>query len=111
METESFDLMRRRVLRSHKSLIGRSARRGHRDKGRGLVMVKYTQTGKSGTVHLSYLTLAALKRTQEKAGLNKGGYKDMIIDKVSTYYPALQIPVLVTDGISEQFLFGVRKTT
>jgi hypothetical protein len=110
METESFDVMRRRVLSRHKHLIVRSARRGHRDKGRGLVMVRFKQTGKSGTVHLSYLTLAALKRTQDKEGLDKGGYRDLIIEKVSTYYPDLQIPVLVTDGVSEEFMFGVRKT-
>lgn len=109
MASESFDVMRRRVLREHKHSIVRSALRGHKAKGRGLVRVKFTQTGASGMVHLSYLTLDALKHLQTSAGPDDRGYGAMIIEKVSGYLPDSQIPVVVTDGQSHQFSFGVRQ--
>jgi len=111
MVSESFDVMRRRVLRKHKYSIVRSALRGHKDKGRGLVYVKYTQTGKSGMVHLSFLTLDTLKHRQASGDQNDKGYGAMIIEKVSGYYPDSQIPVVVTDGECQQFSFGVREAT
>jgi hypothetical protein len=111
MATESFDAMRRRVLRKHKHSIVRSALRGHRNKGRGLVLVRYSRTGKDGMVHLSYLTLDALKRRQAEAALENRGYGAMIIEQVSGYYPDTQIPVVVTDGESEHFSFGVRQAS
>jgi hypothetical protein len=109
MASGSFDAMRKRVLRKHKHSIVRSALRGHKNKGRGLVLVKFTQTGKTGLVHLSYLTLDTLKLLQTNAGPEDRGYGAMIIKKVSGYYPDSQIPVVVTDGESEQFSFGVRQ--
>ena len=111
MASESFDMMRKRVLRKHKHSIVRSALRGHKNKGRGLVLVKFTQTGKSGMVHLSFLTLDTLKHLQANAGPEDRGYGTMIIEKVSEYYPDSQIPVMVRDGESEQFSFGVRQAT
>lgn len=111
MASESFDVMRRRVLRKHKYSIVRSALRGHKNKGRGLVYVKFTQMGKSGMVHLSFLTLDTLKHFQANAGPDDRGYGAMIIEKVSGYYPDSQIPVVVTDGESEQFSFGVKQVT
>jgi len=109
MERESFDDMRRRVLREHRHSIVRSALRGHRNKGRGLVLVKYSQTGKAGMVHVSYLTLGTLKRIQTCAGPETKDYGAMIIDKISGYHPDSEIPVVVTDGKCEQFSFGVRQ--
>ena len=109
MASERFDVMRKRVLREHKHSIVRSALRGHKDKGRGLVLVKFTQTGKSGMLHLSYLTLDTLKQIRTKARLEDKGYGTMIIEKVSGYHPDSQIPVVVTDGESEQFFLGVRQ--
>ncbi|HYK91579.1 MAG TPA: hypothetical protein VE398_22615 [Acidobacteriota bacterium] len=109
MESESFDAMRRRVLRVHRHSIVRSALRGHRNKGRGLVLVKYTQTGKAGMVHLSYLTLDTLKRIQTGAGPDTKDYGAMIIEGISGYHPDSELPVVVTDGKCEQFSFGVRQ--
>jgi len=103
MASESFDAMRRRVLRKHKYSIVRSALRGHKNKGRGLVCVKFTQTGKSGIVHLSFITLDTLKHLQANAGPDDKTYGSMIIEKVSGYHPDSQIPVVVTDGECEQF--------
>ena len=111
MASESFDVMRRRVLREHKHSIVRSALRGHRNKGRGLVRVKFTQKGKSGMVHLSFLTLDTLKYLQANASREDRGYGAMIVEKISGYYPDSQIPVVVTDGESEHFSFGVRHAT
>ncbi|HYK90671.1 MAG TPA: hypothetical protein VE398_18000 [Acidobacteriota bacterium] len=111
MASERFDLMRKRVLREHKRSIVRSALRGHKNKGRGLVLVKFTQTGKSGMVHLSFLTLDTLKRLQTHSGPKDKEYGAMIIEKVSGYYPDSQIPVVVTDGESEQFSFGIRRAS
>jgi hypothetical protein len=109
MTSESFDLMRERVLRDHKRSIIRSGLRGLKEKGRGLVMVKFTQKGKSGMVHISYLPLDALKLLQLYAGPENAGYGLMIIERVSEYSPGSQIPVMVTDGESEHFSFGIRQ--
>ena len=109
MASESFDVMRRRVLREHKHSIVRSGLRGHKTKGRGLVLVKFTQTGKSGMVHLSFLTLDTLRRIHTDARPIDRDHGAMIIERVSEYRPDSQIPVVVTDGESEQFSFGVRK--
>jgi len=101
--------MRKRVLRDHKHSIVRSALRGLKDKGRGLVMVKFTQTGKSGMVHISYLPLDTLKLLQIYAGPGNRDYEAMIIEKISEYSLDSQIPVMVTDGESERLSFGIRK--
>ena len=109
MTSESFDLMRKKVLRDHKHSIVRSGLRGLKEKGRGLVMVKFTQRGKSGMVHISYLPLDALKLLQLYAGPENAGYGLMIIEKVSEYSPGSQIPVVVSDGESERFSLGIRQ--
>jgi hypothetical protein len=109
MTSENFDLMRRKVLRNHKHSIIRSGLRGLKEKGRGLVMVKFTQKGKSGMVHISYLTLDALKLLQLYAGPENAGYGLMIIEKISEYSPGSEIPVVVSDGESERFSFGIRQ--
>jgi hypothetical protein len=110
MAGESFDVMRKRVLHKHKHSIARVGLRGHRNKGRGLVLVKFIQRGKSGMVHLSFLTLESLKQLQTTAGPDNRDYGAMIIERVSGYRPDSQIPVVVTDGKSEKFSFGVRHT-
>jgi hypothetical protein len=106
MTGEIFEKKRKRALREHKHSIVRSARNGHKTKGRGLVLVKFTKTG---MVHLSYMTLDALK-TQHRhcspAGMDKG---NLLIERISTYSPDSEIPVMVTDGESERFSFGVRQ--
>jgi hypothetical protein len=111
MASESFDVMRKRILREYKHSIVRSALRGHRDKGRGLLRVKFTQTGKSGMLHLSYVTLDTLKDRQTSAPMENRGYGAMIIEKISRYDPDSQIPVMVSDGESERFLLGIRRVT
>jgi hypothetical protein len=109
MTSENFDLMRKKVLRDHKHSIVRSGLRGLKEKGRGLVMVKFTQKGKSGMVHISYLSLDTLKLLQLNTGAENAGYGLMIIEKVSEYSPGSQIPVVVSDGESERFSFGIRQ--
>ena len=109
MTNESFDLMRKRVLRDHKHSIIRSGLRGLEEKGRGLVMVKFTQKGESVMVHISYLPLDALKRLQLYAGPENAGYGLMIIEKVSEYSPGSQMPIVVSDGESERFSLGIRQ--
>jgi hypothetical protein len=109
MTSVSFDRMREKVLREHKHSIVRSGLRGLKEKGRGLVMVKLIQKGKSGMVHISYLSLDALKLVQLYAGPENASYGLMIIEKVSEYSPGLQIPVVVSDGESERFLIGIRQ--
>ncbi len=106
MEDEKFETMRKRVLREHKHSIVRSAKNGHKAKGRGLVLVKLT---KKGMVHLSYLTLDTLKHHHEHSGLQGGDGGDRLIEKLSAYSPDAEIPVMVTDGESERFSFGVRQ--
>ena len=109
MTGESFNLMRKRVLRDHKHSIIRSGLRGLKEKGRGLVMVKFTQRGKTGMVHISYLPLDALKLLQSDAGPENASHGLMIIERVSEYSPGSQIPVVVSDGESERFSFGIRQ--
>jgi hypothetical protein len=109
MTSERFDLMREKVLRDHKQSIVRSGLRGLKEKGRGLVMVKFTQKGKSGMVHISYLPLDALKLLQLYTGPENAGYGLMIIDKVSEYSPGSQIPVVFSNGESERFSLGIRQ--
>lgn len=109
MASDSFDLMRKRVLRDYRHSIVRSAMRGLKEKGRGLVMVKFTRRGKSGMVHISYLPIETLKLLQEYAGPENAGYGSMIIEKVSGYSLGSQIPVMVSDGESERFSFGIRQ--
>ena len=104
MADEIFEKMRKRVLREHKQSIVRSAKNGHKTKGRGLVLVKFT---KAGMVHLSYLTLDALKHQHAEGQ----GVEDLLIEKLSAYSPDSEIPVMVTDGESERFSFGVRQET
>ena len=109
MTSESFDLMRKKVLRDHKHSIVRSGLRGLKEKGLGLVVVKFIQKGKSGMVHISYLPLDALKLLQSYAGYKNADYGLMIIEKVSECSPGSQIPVMVSDGESERFSFGIRQ--
>jgi hypothetical protein len=109
MKNEGFDLMRKRVLRDYKRAIIRSGLNGLKVKGRGLVMVKFAQKGKSGMVHISYLALDALKLLQSNAAREKVNYGLMIIEKVSACSAGWEIPVVVSDGESERFSFGTRK--
>lgn len=111
MPCETFDAMRKRVLQQHKHSIIRSAFKGHRHYGRGLVLVKFSSTGKLGMVHLSYLTCDALKSRQAGVGWGTRRYRTKIIEKVSRYSPDSQIPVLVTDGESGRFSLVVRRAT
>ena len=106
MADEAFAKMRKRVLREHKHSIVRSAKNGHKTKGRGLVLVKLTGTG---MVHLSYLTLEALKRQPSHAGLEDQEHRDMLIERISSYSPESEIPVMVTNGATQRFSFGVRQ--
>jgi hypothetical protein len=109
MTSEAFDLMRRRTFRDHKHLIVRSGLRGLKEKGRGLVMVKFIQKGKCGMIRVTYLPLDALRILQLYAGPENAGYGLMIIEKVSEYSPGLEIPVVVSDGESEHFSLGIRQ--
>jgi hypothetical protein len=108
MSSEVFERMRKRVLREHKHSIVRSAKNGHKSKGRGLVLVKFTKTG---MVHLSYLTLEALKHQQAHSGPAVQDDGDLLIEKLSAYSPDSEIPVMVTDGESERFSLGVKQET
>jgi hypothetical protein len=109
MENENFNSMRKRVLRDHKQSIIRSAMRGLKDKGRGLVMIKFIQKGKSGMVHISYWPLEVLKLLPICAGPENRSYGIRIIKKIAQYSTELQIPIVVTDGESERFSFGIRQ--
>jgi hypothetical protein len=107
MSAKGFEKMRRRVLHEHMRSIVRSAKNGHTTKGRGLVLVKFTKTG---TVHLSYLTLEALKR-QYTYPVSEGRHiGDMLIERISSYSPNTEIPVMMTDGESERFSLGVKRS-
>jgi hypothetical protein len=106
MTGEVFAEMRKRVLHEHKHSIVRSARNGHKTKGRGLVLVKFTPTG---MVHLSYMTLAALKNNRHHAGPQDQDLGEMLIAKISSYAPDCEIPVMVTDGETQRFSFGIRQ--
>jgi hypothetical protein len=109
MTNESFDLMRKKVLHDHKHSIVRSGLRGLKEKGRGLVMVKFSQKGKSGMVHISYVPLDTLKLLQLYAGPENASYGLTIIARISEYSPGSQIPVVVSDGESERFSCGIRR--
>jgi hypothetical protein len=106
MASESFENMRKRVIREYKHLIVRSALQGHKNKGRGLVLVKCNQ---DGMVRLSYMTLDTLKDLRSNAGPEGQDYGAMLILKISAYHPDSEIPVMVTDGESERLSFGVRR--
>ncbi len=108
MASENFERMRRRVLREHKHSIVRSAKNGHKAKGRGLVLVKFTKTG---MVHLSYLTLDALKNQHAISGPAIQDDGNLLIEKLSAYSPDSEIPVMVTDGESERFSLGIKQET
>jgi len=98
--------MRKRVLHDHMRLIVRSARNGHRAKGRGMVLVKFNETG---LVHFSYLTLDVLKLQHTHSGPRARVDAELLIEKLSTYSPDSEIPVMVTDGKSERFSLGTRR--
>jgi len=108
MAGEIFEKMRKRALREHKHSIVRSAKNGHRSKGRGLVVVRLT---KAGTVHLSYLTLDALKLKHVHSNPERLRTADLLIKRISAYSPDSEIPVMVTDGESERFSLGVKQTS
>ena len=106
MAGDSFEKMRRKALGEHKRSIVRSAKNGHKSKGRGLVLVKCT---KAGMVHLSYLTLEELKHQHAHSrpeGQDNGG---LLIEKISTYTPDSEILVMVTDGESERLSLGIKR--
>ena len=103
MKDDIFSRKRKRALREHKQSIVRTAKNGHRNKGRGLVLVKFAGRG----VHLSYLTLEALKSQPQIAASDRE--EKMLIHEVSSYPPDSMIPVLVTDGITHRFSMGVRQ--
>jgi hypothetical protein len=106
MAEKGFDRMRKKVLREHKHSIVRSAKNGHATKGRGLVLVRFTEAGR---VHLSYLTIDALKERYIPSGRESRRGGNLLIEKISTYSPDSEIPVMVTDGESERFSLGVRR--
>ena len=60
-------------------------------------------------VHISYLPLDTLKHLQLNAGSKNADYGLMIIEKVSECSPGSQIPIVVSDGESERFSFGIRQ--
>jgi len=105
MGIETFVSMRRKALREHKQSIVRTGRNGHKAKGRGLVLLKFTKGG----VHLSYLTLDALKRRQDQMLTERHENGETLVHEISSYSPDSSIPVMVTDGITYQFSFGIRQ--
>jgi hypothetical protein len=109
MASASFKSIRKRVLRDYKHAIVRSALRGIKSKGRGLVVVKFKNAGRSGIVHISYRPLGALKFLHTNARPEDRDYGAMIIDKISRYAPGSEIPVVITDGETERFLVGIRQ--
>jgi hypothetical protein len=108
MADEIFEMMRRRILREHKFSIVRSAKNGHKAKGRGMVLVKFT---KKGMVHLSYLTIDALKAQYADSDSTVQDSGDILLRKLSAYSPESEIPVMFTDGQSERFSLGVRQAS
>ena len=106
MTDESFEIMRKRVIREYKPWIVRSALRGHKNKGRGLVLVKCND---AGMVHLSYLTLDTLKQQYGDARVEDRDNEAMVIRRISGYCPDSEIPVMVTDGVNKRLSFGVRQ--
>jgi hypothetical protein len=107
MESETFGEMRKRVLREHKRSIVRSAVNGRKLRGRGLVLVRLAEPR---GVHLSYLALDTLTQLQQRVDLDDHDYRAMLIDKLSTYRPECEIPVIVTDGVSRQYSVGIRQS-
>ena len=106
MAGENFEKMRRKTLREHKRSIVRSAKNGHKSKGRGLVLVECTKTG---MVHLSYLTLEELKHQHAHSRPEGQGNGDLLIERISTYTPDSEILVMVTDGESERLSLGIKR--
>lgn len=74
-----------------------------------MVVVQFAQKGKSGMMHISYLPLDTLKLIQLHAGPQNASCGLMIIEKMSGYSPGSEIPVVVSDGESERFSFGIRQ--
>jgi hypothetical protein len=104
-----FEETRKRVFREHRRSVVKSALNGYKKKGRGLVLLEFTDAG--GMEHLSYLTLDKLKHRQINARPNDRDYNGMLIEKISTYSPSSEVLVVVTDGEHERFLVGSRQTT
>jgi hypothetical protein len=106
MAIEIFEKMRNKVLREHLHSIVRSAKSGHKTKGRGMVLVRFS---KLGIIHLSYLTIAALQGQCAHSGSGTLFDRNLLIEKISTYLPESEIPVMFTDGEFERFSLGVRQ--
>jgi hypothetical protein len=104
MKDENFEAMRKRVIHEYKYWIVRSALRGHKNKGRGLVLVRCKQ----GMVHLSYMTLDTLKQQHGNARAEDRDSGARVIKRISAYSPDSEVPVMVTDGVSKKLSFGVR---
>jgi len=107
MSDETFESMRKRMIRDYKHLIVRSARNGHKNKGRGLVLLKCNKDGMM--IHLSYVTLDTIRDLHDHAGPADQEYGAMLVKKISEYRPDAEIPVVFTDGESERLSFGVRQ--
>ncbi len=107
MAGENFEKMRARVLRDYKRSIVRSAKNGHKAKGRGMVLVRLTS---AGTVHLSYLTLEGLRNQLAYSGVEGDESAELLAERVSNYSPDSEVLVMVTDGKSERFSIGVKRT-
>lgn len=107
MPGENFEDMRKRVIRDYKYWIVRSALRGHKAKGRGLVLLR---CNKAGMVHLSYLTLDMLRHLHTDGSKSRDSGA-MLIEKIAAYSPDSEIAVMVSDGESERLSFGVRQAT
>ena len=106
MTKESFETMRKRVIREYKYWIVRSALRGHKNKGRGMVLVRCNP---EGMVHLSYLTLETLKQQHGNARPEDRDSGAMVIRRISAYRPDSEVPVMITDGVTRKLSFGVRQ--
>ncbi len=107
MAGENFEKMRTRVLRDYKRSIVRSAKMGHKAKGRGMVLVRLTNAGK---VHLSYLTLEGLRHQHTFSGVKGEARAELVAERVSNYSPDSEVLVMVTDGKSERFSLGVKRS-
>jgi hypothetical protein len=105
MKDEKFEAMRKKVIREYKYWIVRSALRGHKNKGRGLVLVRCNE---AGMVHLSYMTLDTLKQQQGNARAEDQDSGARVIRRISAYSPDSEVPVMVTDGVTKKLSFGVR---
>ena len=107
MAGETFEKMRAKALREHKHSIVGSAKNGHKAKGRGLVLVRLTGTG---TVHRSYLTLEALEHQHIHSGPEGKENGRRLVEKFNTYSPDSEVLVMVTNGQSERFSIGVKRS-